>query len=60
MTLEFLKLFVQTYPNNYELGEIIRKFHFLYEKNKLNLNIKEIEQLFIEKYINKVLHFQKS
>ena len=60
MTPEFLTLLIQKYPNSYELGEMIRKFHFLYKDNELTLGTKEIEQMFIEKYIGKEIHFQKA
>ena len=60
MTPEFLTLLIQQYPNSYELGEIIKKFHYLHKENELTLGTKEIEQLFIEKYIDKGIHFQKA
>lgn len=60
MTPEFLTLLIQQYPNSYELGEMIRRFHYLYKENELTLGTKEIEQLFIEKYIDKGIHFQKA
>lgn len=60
MTPKFLTLLIQQYPNSYELGEMIRKFHYLYKENELTLGTKEIEQLFIEKYIDKGIHFQKA
>lgn len=59
MTPEFLNLLIQQYPNNYQLGEIVRKFYFFYRENELTLGTKEIEQMFIKKYINKEIHFQK-
>lgn len=52
MTPDFLKLLIQRYPNSYELGEMVRKFHFLYNENQ-NLMLIEIERMFIEKYVNK-------
>ena len=60
MTPEFLTLLIQQYPNGYELGDMIRKFHYLYKENELTLGTKEIEQLFIERYFNKGIHFQKA
>jgi hypothetical protein len=60
MTPEFLTLLIQQYPNSYELGDMIRKFHYLYKENELTLGTKEIEQLFIERYFNKRIHFQKA
>ena len=60
MTPEFLTLLIQQYPNSYELGDMIRKFHYLYKENELTLGTKEIEQLFIESYFNKGIHFQKA
>lgn len=60
MTAEFLTLLIQQYPNSYELGEMVRKFYFLYKENELTLEIREIEQMFIEKYIDKGIHFQKA
>lgn len=60
MTTEFLTLLIQRYPNSYELGETVRNFYFFYKENELILGIREIEQMFIERYIGKGIHFQKA
>lgn len=60
MTTEFLTLLIQRYPNSYELGETVRKFYFFYKENELILGIREIEQMFIERYIGKGIYFQKA
>ena len=39
MTAEFLTLLIQQYPNSYELGEMVRKFYFLYKENELTLEM---------------------
>lgn len=53
MTPEFLNLFIQHYPNSYELGEMVRKFYFFYKENELILGTKEIEQTFIKTHLTK-------
>jgi hypothetical protein len=53
MTPDFLKILIQKYPNSYELGEMIKRFHFLYIENENTKMLIEIERMFIDKYVNK-------
>lgn len=59
MTKEFLTFLVKRYPNSYSLGEMIIKFKAFCGENE-NLTLHEIEQMFIERFIEKGIHFQKA
>jgi hypothetical protein len=59
MTPEFLQLLVKRFPNSYELGETVRKFHFFYNEKETLMNLFEIENEFIKIYIDKGIDFQK-
>ena len=59
MTPEFLQLLIKKFPNDYDLGENIRKFYFFYNERETSMNISEIENEFIKTYIDKDINFQK-
>jgi hypothetical protein len=59
MTLKLLQLIISRFPNNFELGELIRKFYFFHKENEF-LEIHEIEDRFIKKHINSDISFQKT
>jgi hypothetical protein len=59
MTPEFLKLLIKKFPNNYELGEIIRRYNFFYKENEVLMNLSDIQDKFIKTYIGNDISFQK-
>ncbi len=59
MTPEFLKLLIKKFPNNYELGEIVRKYNSFYKENEVLMNLFDIEDKFIKTYISNDINFQK-
>jgi len=60
MTPEFLELLQRKFPNNYELGEIVRKYYFFYKENEPKMFSYEIEHLFIKTIFNEPISFQKA
>ena len=47
MTPEFLESLIKKFPNNYELGKIIRKFYFFHKEKEQSINLFRIQDEFI-------------
>lgn len=52
MTTNLLRIIVKKYPNNYELGNVVRTYYDFYEFHKNKYEKSNIDEMFICTVIN--------